>query len=53
MKAVWACEECGWEWPLFFGPPDDAECDNCGGALERVPDRLVAVVELIKKVSDI
>lgn len=33
----WACEECGWTWPLRNAPPAGAECDNCGGRLEPQP----------------
>lgn len=34
----WTCEDCGWPWPAVMGPPpEEAECDNCGGCL--VPAR--------------
>lgn len=30
---LWQCDDCGWLWPLPDEPPEDAECDNCGGEL--------------------
>lgn len=27
----YACEDCGWPWPLPGRPPESAECGNCGG----------------------
>ena len=38
IPPAWACEDCGWTWPLPGQPPEGAECDNCGGTLVR-PDR--------------
>ncbi len=47
IRNVWACADCGWEWPLQTAPPDDAECDACGGPLEKVDAVLVAAADLI------
>lgn len=49
-RKVWACEDCGWEWPLATEPPDEAECDNCGGPLEKVDAVFVAVIDTIEAV---
>jgi hypothetical protein len=32
---MWICEDCAWPWPIPGDPPDDAECDNCGGKFIR------------------
>jgi rRNA maturation endonuclease Nob1 len=37
---MYACEDCGWIWPLGDCPPDGSECDNCGGELVPVPQPL-------------
>ncbi len=34
-EADWACEDCGWKWPLPGDVPTGAECDSCGGDLGR------------------
>jgi hypothetical protein len=34
MFQVWACEDCGWRWPLAGSPAEGSECDACGGKLE-------------------
>jgi hypothetical protein len=36
-ETVWACEDCGWQWPLDQPPPPGAECDSCGGCLVPGP----------------
>jgi hypothetical protein len=36
----WACDDCGWPWPLAGSPPEGAECDNCGGPLGAVGLRI-------------
>lgn len=49
-RRVWACENCGWEWPLATEPPEGAECNNCGGPIEEVARSLVATMDLIEEV---
>lgn len=51
-KDVWACEDCGWEWPLPYEPELSAECDSCGGDLAKVPADLVVMAGLIEEVAD-
>lgn len=31
-ERLFICEDCAWPFP-WGTPPDDAECDNCGGPL--------------------
>lgn len=48
-RSVWACADCGWEWPLGTPPPASAECDACGcGDLERVPSHMVAAIDAME-----
>ena len=35
-RDLWACEDCGWRWPLKNAPYQDAECDACGGEMHPV-----------------
>ena len=50
-RRVWACESCGWEWPMVAEPNEDAECDNCGGSIEEVARSLVATMDLIEAIA--
>jgi hypothetical protein len=31
LGMIWQCADCGWTWPLPVAPPDNGECDRCGG----------------------
>ncbi len=49
VRVVWACEDCGWEWPAPAPPSEDSECDSCGGPLERVDPVFVTVIDALTR----
>jgi hypothetical protein len=44
---VWACEDCGLEWPAA-APPGEGECSACGGRIERVSDAFVIAIDILE-----